>query len=115
MIKKIGQMEDKIISNMRGGDGDAKAKLLLNSLDMGKHLRIFNTFTLEPGCSIGEHTHIGETEYYYILSGEGIVAEKDGEKLVGPGDLVITGDKESHAIKNNGSEDLVFVAIVILD
>lgn len=115
MIKKAKDMENKTISNMRGGDGDALSTLLLDSTDMGNHLRIFSNFTLKKGCSIGEHTHNGETEYYFILSGTGIVSEKDGEKVVSSGDLVITGNGESHAIRNDEEEDLVFVAIVVLD
>ena len=44
-----------------------------------------------------------------------VVTEKDGEKVALPGDVVITGDGESHAIRNDEDEDLVFVAVIILD
>ena len=82
---------------------------------MAKHSRLFSLFTLKTGCSIGEHEHINETEYYYILSGKGMVKEKDGVKEVTPGDVVITGNGESHSIANESPEDLVFVAVIILD
>ena len=29
--------------------------------------------TIEPNCTLGFHEHHGETETYYILSGEGLV------------------------------------------
>lgn len=115
MIKSGSQMEDKVIHNMRGGDGDALQHLILSDGDMAKHSRLFATMVLKEGCSIGEHQHNNETEYYYILSGTGIVTEADGEKEVKAGDVVITGNGESHAIRNSGKEDLVFIALIILD
>lgn len=115
MIKHSSQMEDKVIHNMRGGEGDALQHLILSDGDMARHARLFATMVLKEGCSIGEHAHNDETEYYYILSGTGTVTEADGEKQVKAGDLVITGGGASHSIRNNGKEDLVFLAIIILD
>ena len=115
MIKKSSAMKDCLIENMRGGEGTVMRKDILGEEDMAKHSRLFSLFTLRKGCSIGEHEHKKETEYYYILSGKGIVREKDGLKDVGPGDVVITGDGESHSIANTGDEDLIFVAVIILD
>ena len=115
MIKKCNEMKDNLIEHMRGGNGTVMRKDILGSDDMAKHSRLFSLFTLRKGCSIGEHEHKNETEYYYILSGKGIVKEKDGLKEVGPGDVVITGDGESHSIANEADEDLIFVAVIILD
>lgn len=115
MIKKNEEMKVNYIEHMRGGAGTAIRKDILGSDDMAKHSRLFSMFTLKKGCGIGEHEHKNETEYYYIISGKGIVTEKDGEKVALPGDVVITGDGESHAIRNDKDEDLVFVAVIILD
>ncbi len=115
MIKKASDMKLNLIEHMRGGEGTAERLDILSSEDMAKHSRLFSVFTLKEGCSIGEHEHKAETEYYFILSGRGLVREKDGEKEVLPGDVVITGDGESHSIMNAGAEDLVFAAIIILD
>ena len=115
MIKKASQMAETSIEHMRGGDGTVLRKDILGQDDMAKHSRLFSLFTLRKGCSIGEHEHRKETEYYYILSGRGVVTEQSGEKEVLPGDVVITGDGESHAIANAGDEDLVFAAVIILD
>lgn len=115
MIKKSNEMKNNTIVNMKGGAGEVLQHMILDDSDMAKHSRLFSVMTLKEGCSIGEHQHINETEYYYILSGEGAVKEADGEKNVSAGDVVITGDGESHSIRNTGKEDLVFIAIVILD
>jgi len=99
---------------MRGGNGLAQTLDFLKPEEM-KHCRLFSTITLRQGTSIGEHNHENETEYYWIISGEGVVTEADGEKVVKAGDLVITGDGASHAIRNDASEPLVFLALIILD
>ena len=114
MVKKSSEMVDKVIENMRGGDGKVLQHLILDERDMAKHARLFATLTLKEGCSIGEHQHNNETEYYYILKGKGVVKEADGDKEVSVGDVVITGDGNSHSIKNIGKEDLVLLAIIIL-
>jgi len=99
---------------MRGGDGLCQTLDFLNPEEM-KHCRLFSTITMQQGTSIGEHDHVNETEYYWIISGEGVVTETDGEKVVASGDLVITGGGASHAIRNEKSEPLVFLALIILD
>ncbi len=115
MIKRSCEMKDNLIEHMRGGDGTVMRKDILGQDDMARHSRLFSFFTLKKGCSIGEHEHNNETEYYYIISGKGVVKEKDGLKEVQPGDVVITGNGESHSIANNCDEDLTFVAVIILD
>jgi mannose-6-phosphate isomerase-like protein (cupin superfamily) len=114
MIKRKEEMQHSIREKMRGG---AKEVHVLDLMEKGTmaHCRLFSKMTLIPGASIGEHEHIGETEYYWILQGEGIVTEKDGEHKVKEGDLVITGNGAKHAIRNDGKEDLVFLALIILD
>lgn len=115
MIINAKDMKGKVNVAMREGKGQVEQVFILDEATMAKHSRLFSLMTLKPGCSIGEHTHHNETEYYYILSGTGFVVEKDGVKRVGKGDVVITGDGESHSIENDGTEDLSFVAVIILD
>jgi quercetin dioxygenase-like cupin family protein len=114
MIKRSAEMRLEQREKMRDGDGRVDILHLMEkeSLPAG---RLFSVVTLEPDCSIGSHTHTGETEFYYIIEGEGIVSEADGEKLVHPGDLVITGNGESHAIRNKSTDTLRFIALILLD
>jgi len=113
MIKKASEMRYSE-AQMRGGNGLCKK---LDFLPVGEmsHCRLFSTITIEQGNSIGEHDHVDETEYYWIISGEGVVTEADGDKVVKAGDLVITGGGASHAIRNENSEPLVFLALIILE
>lgn len=115
MIRRKEEMKNVVKTHMRDGEGNVYQTMILDENCMAPHSRVFSTFTIKKGCSIGEHSHTGETEYYYILSGEGVVTESDGNKIVKAGDLVITGGGASHAIRNEKDEDLVFVAVIILE
>lgn len=114
MIIQSGTMSEEVKATMRGGPGNALMKHIIAGETL-PHGRLFSEIILEPGAGIGEHTHTGETEYYYILEGSGSVVEKDGEKRVSSGDVVITGDGESHSILNDGETTLRFIAIILFD
>ena len=74
---------------------------------------MFAEITLNPGCSIGYHSHDSETEYYFILSGTGTVNDDGKEVQVKHGDSIVTGNGASHSIKNTGSVPLVFIAVIV--
>lgn len=114
MIRKYNEMPTTAKEHLRGGTGSTIFKTLAEEGSV-KHCRLFSELTLEKGCSIGDHDHVNETEYYWITEGEGIVTEADGEKIVTKGDLVITGGGASHAIRNEKDAPLKFAAIIILD
>lgn len=68
--------------------------------------------SLEPGCSIGQHTHTGETETYYITRGTGAYTEDGVEYAVKAGDVLFCPDGGTHAIANNGEDLLSFVVVI---
>lgn len=45
--------------------------LLLTEDQIHGELTYVSSITLEPGCSIGVHTHSGDNEMYYIYEGTG--------------------------------------------
>jgi len=111
MVINPKDMKVEEIVHMRDGEGTViKRTIAPAAPDM--HLRLFARFLIKKGCSIGPHSHNGEVEYYYILSGQGIVTEDDGERTVNPGDVVITGWGQGHSIRNEKDEDLEFVAVI---
>lgn len=67
---------------------------------------------LDPGASIGPHVHAEDEEIYVILSGTGRYRDGDDFQEVGPGDVTLTHQGESHALENTGSEPLVILAII---
>jgi mannose-6-phosphate isomerase-like protein (cupin superfamily) len=80
---------------------------------MNSKNRIFAEMTLEPDCSLGYHVHHGDAEAYYILSGEGEYDDNGVIRTVKAGDVTYTPDGKGHSLENKGSENLVFIALVI--
>ena len=97
-----------------GGSGSLTQRYILPN-DMVPHGRCFGQITMEQGAAMPLHTHHNETEFYYILQGEGVVTHDAGETRVQQGDVVRTGDGESHAIRNEQPEPLAFIALILSD
>lgn len=114
MIIKKQNMKQEIRKEMRGGSGEVHIIHMANSQSM-VNARLMAELTLSPGSSIGSHRHDKETEYYIITEGSGIVVEDDGEKNISIGDIVITGNGQSHSIENTGKEPLKFIAVIITE
>ena len=65
---------------------------------------------LEPWASIGMHKHEANEDAYIIVSGEGVfTGTACKETPVTAGDITIALKGDSHALKNTGSEPLVFL------
>ena len=59
------------IEHMCEGNGHVIIKELLDEKQLNGKCGLYAEVTLEPGCSLGFHMHYGESETYYILTGEG--------------------------------------------
>ena len=112
MVIHRNEMKSEDKECLRDGEGNTHLTYLLDG-STEKNARLFAEMTLNPGCSIGYHKHDSETEYYFILSGTGIVNDDGTEVQVNQGDSIITGNGASHSIKNSGSVPLVFQAVII--
>ncbi len=115
MVRKNSQqaVEFKCI---RSGNGDTRMQKLLNGADemYGKG-RMFNLMTLVPGNSIGEHKHEGDNEIFYFLSGTGEYNDNGIVVQVGAGDVAVCNSGEKHSLKNTGSGNLTFIALILYD
>lgn len=108
-------METERIENMCGGKGHVIIKHILGDKELNGKCRLYAQVTLEPGCSLGFHEHHGESETYYIISGEGIYSDNGNLRMVKAGEKTFTPDGCGHALSNTGNENLVFMALIILD
>ena len=103
------------IENMCG----CKVHLIIKDILEGDELKgkcgLNAQFTIEKGCSLGYHEHHGETETYYILSGEGEYDDNGVKRPVKAGDITITPDGKGHGLANTGETDLAFMALIIFD
>jgi len=110
----ISRKEMKVENKERLRDGEGIARIThLVDASVEKNVRLLAETTLDPGSSIGYHRHDSETEYFFILSGTGLVNDDGKELEVKPGDSIITGNGASHSLKNTGSVPLVFHAVII--
>ncbi len=99
-------MEPEEIPHYLGGDGVFQVRQRID--EWGKILR----GTLDPGSSIGMHTHSLNSETIYILSGSGQVLYDDTCEPLRPGDCHFCPKGHSHSLMNTGSETMEFFAVV---
>jgi uncharacterized cupin superfamily protein len=73
-----------------------------------------NLCRLEPGSGSSlRHWHHKEDEFVYVLSGEAVLIEDDGESVLKPGDAAAfkAGVANGHHIVNRSSADVVFLEV----
>lgn len=103
------------VEGMAGGKGHVLIERLLNEKQLNGKCRMYSKVTLEPGCSLGYHMHHGESETYYILSGQGMYNDNGEPRPVSAGDLTFTPNGCGHGLENTGDRNLTFMALIILD
>ncbi|MCD8284299.1 MAG: cupin domain-containing protein [Opitutae bacterium] len=110
-------METKTIrvDNLAGGRGHVLMTHLLGKEEMKKSARMYARVTLEPGCEIGFHKHVDESETYFVLSGTGEYNDNGTMRTISAGDVTFTPSGFSHGLLNTGNEDLVIMALILLD
>lgn len=108
-------METERVEKMCGGEGHVLIKRILGEKELNGKCGLYAEVTIEPGCSLGYHEHHGESETYYILKGIGDYHDNGNVRQVTAGDVTFTPDGCGHGLVNTGSEDLVFMALIILD
>ncbi|MDR1313574.1 MAG: cupin domain-containing protein [Deltaproteobacteria bacterium] len=92
-------------SYVRRGAGPAGSRLSMAAVN-----------TLAPGASVGVHPHEGDEEVYLVISGSGEYIDSDGKAVpVGPGDITLTREGESHGLRNTGGSPLTFAAVIMAD
>lgn len=101
------------VEKLNGGAGHILKELLITGEQLGEHCKMFAEVTLKPGCEIGYHKHIGDTETYYITKGSGIYSDNGNEMRVAAGDVTFCKDGDGHGLVNDGEEDLVIVALIL--
>ena len=99
--------------NMRGGDGTVLLSPAFTAGDYAAPLRLFSRITLPAGASIGYHVHEQEEEFFYFLSGTGILDDNGTPVAVKGGDSTVTRSGEGHALRNTGNEPLELLAVIV--
>ena len=70
MITTASEHQVDKVEQMAGGKGHVIIEHLLGEKELDGKCGLYAKVTIEPNCTLGFHEHHGETETYYILSGE---------------------------------------------
>lgn len=116
MIRKADEWRIRKVENPMGGHGTVYFHdWLIPEEEVPGHGRVISKVVITPGAAIGIHTHQGEWEAYYVLSGEGIVTEYGQDFPLCVGDVHLCKNGETHGIRNETEEDLVLNALILND
>jgi mannose-6-phosphate isomerase-like protein (cupin superfamily) len=64
---------------------------------------------LDPGRVLGLHHHVGDAEFYYVLSGRATITLEEKEIDATPGTAIYIPPSAKHKILNDGKEKFVMV------
>ncbi len=106
MIIDFKKIKSETIKQMRGGEKEVIANMYTdenNRIMYGK---------LEPGASIGRHTHDSGSEILYVLSGNGKMLYDDTVEKLEPGLCHYCPKGHSHSLVNDSDDDLLFFAVI---
>ena len=114
MIHTSGDYKNEVRENMRGGDKSVKITHYFDEAnELMSPTRLCAQLELEPGASIGFHTHENEEEIFIVLAGKARIDDNGVEKEVTVGDSILTGNGAGHSVKNIGDEPLRMVAVIV--
>ena len=114
MYKKIEQLKTETKLNSEGKEKMFKTNLA-DFEGWDKRIRLYSLVQVKPGEEVSYHMHVGESETFFILSGQGIYNDNGTNVEVAPGMVTFTPSGEGHAIKNTGDELLSLIALILVD
>ena len=113
MIRKASEITATTTVGFKGGKGEMISRDIRTADELAPHGRKFGYTVLPPGSSIGDHTHAGDSETYFVLKGKGRYNDNGTWVDIAVGDVMHCPDGELHGIENNGTEPLEFIALIL--
>lgn len=106
MILDFDAIEEQVIPNFKGGEKQIRSHMYTD--EACKIMRAF----LEPGATIGVHTHETNSEIIFMLKGTGVVLYDDGRETLSAGSCHYCPKGHSHSLRNESDETIEFYAVV---
>ena len=114
MIHRANECKSEVREAMRGGDKSVKITHFFDeNNELMSPTRLCAQLELEPGASIGFHTHENEEEMFVVLSGKALINDNGTEVEVSVGDTILTGNGAGHAVKSLGPDTLRMLAVIV--
>lgn len=114
MIKKSNEMKLVERPNIRNGNGVIRCQNLLEKEEMYGGFKYVSIMKFAPGDSIGDHQHLDDVEIYYVLEGRFSADDNGTPVVLEKGDVMITGNGESHSIKNIYDGESALSVVIIM-
>lgn len=112
MLKRKTMMEHEVKDKIWDGTGALDLCKVFTPEELGKRANCFNVVTFQPGDSIGLHSHITDSEVYYVLQGELAVVDDAKEVILQAGDAIFTSDGGSHSAENRSDREAQMLAVI---
>ncbi|MBR4450420.1 MAG: cupin domain-containing protein [Clostridia bacterium] len=113
MVIKSSDCKTENREHMRGGEGVVKITHFCGKEELLDKGRFFARITLEPGCSIGEHIHEGDSEIFIVERGCPTYNDGGTEVEAMPGDVLICPAETGHSIANHTDETVDIIALIV--
>lgn len=115
MYKMKSEMTTQMRENVRGGVGDLPFLHVFTPEDLDGRATMFATITLQPGESIGEHSHDVNGEAYFVLTGSATVTDDGESRILNVGDAEFCANGHKHSIVNHTDKEMSILAVIIPD
>ena len=103
MIIDFPNIPEQRLPNFKGGEKEYIARMFFDGQNRIMYGR------LEPGASIGLHTHETSSEIMYFLEGRGKVLLADGEERVAAGQCHYCPKGHTHSLVNDSDADVMTI------
>lgn len=114
MIRREKECQIEYREHMRDGDGTVQiTNFITGPEELYNKGRLYSKITLNPGCSIGEHVHEGDSELFYILKGTAVYNDNGTFVEVSAGDVTICPEGTKHGIANKTDEVVELIAVIV--
>ena len=100
------EIPEQAMTNFKGGDGITWIRAFSDGMNRIMLVRI------QPGCSIGMHTHETNSEIFHVLSGTARVVMDGKVEYIPAGEVHYCPKGHSHMTEPHGMEELRMLAIV---
>lgn len=106
MILSFDDMEEQIIPNFKGGEKEFRSHMYTDGA-----CKIMRA-SLEPGASIGSHTHETSSEIIFMLKGTCVVYYDREKEVLSAGNCHYCPKGHSHSLRNESGDEVMFYAVV---